>query len=149
VHVEGDGVIVEATGGEYTGFARISTFTGLPTILGWGGHEVQWRVNWLNNPANAADFSRRSADIDAIYTSADQGQVLALLHQYHARYLYVGALEQWKYGGAGLTCSLYVGDQSQVQHPVDLGRFAQYLAIAYQANGVTIYQVNEAGVSNG
>jgi uncharacterized membrane protein len=123
-HVEGDPVIVEATGGEYSDFARVSTFTGLPTILGWGGHEVQWRVNWLNDPTNAADFSRRGGDIDTIYTSPDSGQVLQLLHYYHASYLYVGALELQKYPKA------------------DLGRYAQFLRVVYQKDGVTIYAVS-------
>jgi uncharacterized membrane protein len=123
-HIDGDPVIVEATGGEYSDFARVSTFTGLPTILGWGGHEYQWRVNWLNNPANAADFNRRSADIDTIYTSPDAGQVLQLLHHYHARYLYVGTLERQKYPKA------------------DLGRFASFLQVVYQAGGVSIYKIS-------
>ncbi len=123
-HVDGDPVIVEATGGEYSDFARVSTFTGLPTILGWGGHEVQWRVNWLNDPTNAADFGRRSGDIDTIYTNADSAQVLQLLHFYHAGYLYVGALERQKYPQA------------------DLGRFAQFLSVVYQRDDVTIYAVS-------
>jgi YYY domain-containing protein len=122
-HIEGDPVLVEATGGEYSDFARISTFTGLPTVLGWGGHEIQWRVNWLNNPTNAADFNRRSADLDTIYTSTDAGLVMQLLHQYHASYLYVGTLEYQKYPKA------------------DLGRFAHFLSVVYQAEGVTIYRI--------
>jgi uncharacterized membrane protein len=123
-HVDGDPVIVEATGGEYSDFARVSTFTGLPTILGWGGHEVQWRVNWLSDPTNSADFSRRGGDIDTIYTNADSAQVLQLLHFYHAGYLYVGALEHQKYPQA------------------DLGRFAQFLSVVYQRDDVTIYAVS-------
>ncbi len=126
-HIAGDPVIVEATGGEYTDFARISTFTGLPTILGWAGHEIQWRVNWLNNPANAADFNRRSADLDTIYTSTDAQQVMQLLHYYHASYLYVGTLEHQKYPKA------------------DLSRFSQFLPVVYQAEGVTIYRIPETG----
>ncbi len=122
-HIDGDPVLVEATGGEYSDFARISTFTGLPTVLGWGGHEVQWRVNWLTNPTNAADFNRRSADLDTIYTSTDAAQVLQVLHRYQARYLYVGALEHQKYPQA------------------DLGRFAQFLSVVYQAGDVTIYRI--------
>ena len=37
-------VVLEAVGPDYSAFghARISTFTGRPTVLGWGGHEVQW-----------------------------------------------------------------------------------------------------------
>ncbi|HEX6779190.1 MAG TPA: hypothetical protein VF099_13360, partial [Ktedonobacterales bacterium] len=124
-NVQGDPIIVEATGGEYTDFGMVSTFTGLPTILGWGGHEYQWRVNWLNDPTNAGDFNRRSGDIDTIYTSADAAAVMQLLHQYHARYLYVGALEYQKYQGKA-----------------DLGRFAQFLQVVYQAGGVTIYEVS-------
>ncbi len=123
-HIDGDPVIVEATGGEYTDFGMVSTFTGLPTILGWGGHEYQWRVNWLNDPTNAADFNRRAGDLDTIYTSTDSGLVMQLLHQYHAGYLYVGALEYQKYPKA------------------DLSRFAQFLQPVYQADGVTIYAVS-------
>ena len=53
-HVAGDPVIVEAASyNEYTHLGRISAFTGLPTLLGWGGHEVQWRVNWLAEPGHA------------------------------------------------------------------------------------------------
>lgn len=126
-HITGDPVIVEATGGEYSDYARISTFTGLPTVLGWAGHEYQWRVNWLNDPANAVDFNQRAADLDTIYTSADARLVVQLLHRYHAGYLYVGALERQKYPKA------------------DLGRFAQFLPVVYQAEGVTIYQVVEIG----
>jgi uncharacterized membrane protein len=122
-HIDSDPVIVEATGGEYSDFARVSTFTGLPTVLGWGGHEVQWRVNWLNNSTNAADFNRRSADLDTIYTSTDSAQVLQVLHRYNARYLYVGALERQKYPHA------------------DLGRFASFLTAVYQAGDVTIYRI--------
>ncbi len=123
-HIKGDPVIVEATGGEYSDFARVSTFTGLPTVLGWAGHEVQWRVNWLNDPAHAADFNRRAGDLDTIYTSPDRGLVMQLLQHYHARYLYVGALEQQKYQGKA-----------------DLGRFAQFLRVVYRAEGVTIYEI--------
>ncbi len=122
-HIQGDPVLVEATGGEYSDYARISTFTGLPTVLGWGGHEIQWRVNWLNNPANAADFNRRSADLDTIYTSSDAGQVMQVLHRYDASYLYMGTLEYQKYPKA------------------DLSRFAQFLTVVYQAEGVTIYRI--------
>ncbi len=50
-HVAGDPVIVEgAQYLEYTHYGRISAFTGLPTLMGWGGHEYQWRFNWLQQP---------------------------------------------------------------------------------------------------
>ena len=37
------GRIVEAVGDDYSEYGRISASTGLPTILGWKGHEHQWR----------------------------------------------------------------------------------------------------------
>ena len=35
--------ILEAPGWDWHDYARISTFSGLPTLLGWRGHEEQWR----------------------------------------------------------------------------------------------------------
>jgi uncharacterized membrane protein len=126
-HISGDPVIVEAAipAEEYSSYyARVSTFTGLPTIMGWYGHEYQWRVNWLSDPANAADFSARLGAVQTIYTSKSAATVLALLHRYHARYLFVGTVEQGTYGTAA----------SQT-------RYAQFLPIVYNADGVTIYAV--------
>ncbi|HKV59995.1 MAG TPA: DUF2298 domain-containing protein, partial [Ktedonobacteraceae bacterium] len=125
-HVQGNPVIVEAygaSGGDYSDYARISAFTGLPTLMGWLGHEYQWRVNWLNNVYNAADFYKRGTDINAIYTSTDSRTVLGLLQHYQVKYLYVGSLEVTTYSGS------------------DLGRFRQFMPIVYSAYGVTIYEV--------
>src|SRR6185436_731266 len=40
----GSAVVLEAVGEDYSAFGhgRISTFTGRPAVLGWGGHELQW-----------------------------------------------------------------------------------------------------------
>jgi len=125
-HVEGSPVIVEAfgpLGGDYSDYGRISAFTGLPTLIGWAGHEYQWRVNWLNNDSYAADFYQRGSDVNRIYTSKDPQTVLSILARYQATYLYVGNLEVATYAGS------------------DLSRFRQFMPIVYQANGVTIYKV--------
>ncbi|TMC20654.1 MAG: hypothetical protein E6J34_12020 [Chloroflexi bacterium] len=122
-HVQGDPVIVEAVGDDYHNYARVSAFTGLPTVMGWTGHEVQWRLNWLNNPANAADFGRRGSDIDQIYTNPDPQRVSLLMNYYHAQYLYVGVLEYAKYP------------------MVNLRRFGTFMQIVYNANSVTIYKI--------
>jgi len=125
-NVSGDPVIIEAIGGDYTDYGRVSAFTGLPTPMGWIGHEYQWRVNWLNNPLNAVDFDNRTRqgnDIDTIYTDPHPNVVLSMMARYHAEYLYVGALEQAKYP------------------TVNLRRFAAFMQVAYSADGVTIYKV--------
>ncbi|HYX49765.1 MAG TPA: DUF2298 domain-containing protein, partial [Ktedonobacteraceae bacterium] len=99
-HIEGSPVIVEAynpQGGDYSDYGRISAFTGLPTLMGWAGHEYQWRVNWLNDAYNANDFYGRGADIIAIYTNPNPATVLSLMKRYDAHYLYVGSLEKTTY----------------------------------------------------
>jgi YYY domain-containing protein len=126
-NVQGDPVIVESIGpdnnGEYSNYARISAFTGLPTLVGWVGHEYQWRVQWLNNEANALEFQRRVPDVDTIYTSTDPNIVLSIMGRYQAQYLYVGALEYAKYPKS------------------DLHRFSSFMQTVYNAEGVTIYKV--------
>ncbi len=123
-NVQGDPVIIEAIGNDYTNVSRISAFTGLPTPMGWVGHEYQWRVKWLENPANAADFNQRGSDIEQIYTSPSPTQVLQLMKRYNAQYLYVGALEVAKYG----------------LHS-NLRRFSAFMQVVYQNPNVTIYKV--------
>lgn len=122
-NVQGNPVIVEAIGPDYSNYARISTFTGLPTLMGWVGHEYQWRVNWLNAPANGIDFGRRSSDVDLIYTNTEPNVVLSVMGNYHAQYLYVGPLEYQKYPTA------------------NLHRFSNFMQVVYNSNGVTIYKI--------
>ena len=89
--VQGRPVVLEATGPEYSEYARVSTFSGLPTVLGWGGHEVQWR-------GQGEEPQRRTRDIDAIYSTASRSDIPALLDKYHVQYVFVGSLEIEKYG---------------------------------------------------
>jgi len=124
-HVQGDPTIVEAIGPDYSDYGRISAFTGLPTLMGWVGHEYQWRVNWLNKDVNAADFDRRQADVTSIYTSKSSNVVLSLMDHYQAQYLYVGPLEEETYLGA------------------DLHRFGSFMQVVYSGHGVTIYKVKK------
>jgi len=123
-HVTGDTVIVEgALYDEYTHNGRVSAFTGLPTLMGWGGHELQWRYNWLQQPGRADTIGQRLNAVAKIYTDTNDQQVLALLHQYSVRYVYVGAAERQLYPTA------------------DLGRFATFLRTVYHSADVTIYAV--------
>lgn len=84
-------VILEAYGGSYTFYGRVSAYTGLPTLLGWGGHELQWRGNY-DEPG------RREPLINRLYTSTDPQELRALLDEFGIQYVYVGPLEREKYG---------------------------------------------------
>ena len=44
-HAPRNAVVLEATGDPYSEYARISSHTGIPTVLGWANHEGLWRSN--------------------------------------------------------------------------------------------------------
>ena len=89
----GDAVVLEAVGDDYSAFghARISTFTGRPTVMGWQGHEVQWQH----------DPGTRGADVQQLYKTTDLAAARALIDRYGIRYVVVGPIEQTSYGDAG------------------------------------------------
>ncbi len=109
------GRIVEAVGDDYSDYGRISSSTGLPTVLGWKGHELQWR-------GSSKLFSGREEDVDQIYRSDDPERVRQLLEWYDVRYVYVGHRERADYGGANLTA------------------FSSFLRTAFERDGVVIYE---------
>jgi len=82
-----DFVIAEAVAGDYTEAGRISMATGLPAILGWGGHEDQWRGGTAK--ARAGRFE----DVNALYQNADANTVQQIVQKYGVTYVYVGPLE--------------------------------------------------------
>ena len=90
-NVKGSPVVLEANGDSYSEYERVSAMTGLPTVLGWYVHEWLWRDD-------TADLNEKSADIESIYTSADEEYVRELLEEYDVSYIFVGSTEREKYG---------------------------------------------------
>ncbi len=93
---DSDSVVVEAVavddrgipGGDYRlEYARVSGRTGVPTVLGWAGHEEQWR-------GNRVGFRERADDVKTIYTDPNPIIVRDLLEKYGIDYVYVGSLER-------------------------------------------------------
>jgi YYY domain-containing protein len=84
-------VILEAPGPEYSFYDRVSVATGLETVLGWSGHELQWR-------GNGDEGAKRERDAEKIYTTLDPNQARTLLREYRVDYVIVGGLEREKYG---------------------------------------------------
>ncbi len=111
------GVIAEATTptASYSDYAHISTYTGLPAVLGWPMHEGQWRGGY-------AEQGTRLDDIQRLYETHDWNIAQAILSQYHVRYVYVGTLERSTYR-------------------VNETKFKQFLQPVYQLGNVTIYEV--------
>jgi YYY domain-containing protein len=86
-------VVLESVGEDYSpfGHGRISTFTGLPTVLGWAGHERQW----------AHDPGTRARDVEQLYEASSAAAASPLLARYDIRYVVVGPLERIDHGEAG------------------------------------------------
>ncbi len=93
-NVPGRAVVLESVGEDYSAFGhgRISTFTGLPTVLGWPGHELQW----------GHDAGSRQEDVATLYETTDEETARELLDRYGIRYVVVGPLERTDHGDAGV-----------------------------------------------
>lgn len=88
-------VVLEETGEPYTWSSRIGTFSGVPTVLGWGNHEAVWRQDW-------SPILKRSDDVAAIYRAEGPDEACPLLSSYGVRFVVVGERERRRYGpGAG------------------------------------------------
>ncbi len=85
-----DTVIVEAPGRSYTDDNFISAFTGRPTLLGWGGHELQWRGNY-DEPG------RREPFIGAIYKNQSPELVRQIVQEFGIQYMILGPKERDQY----------------------------------------------------
>jgi uncharacterized membrane protein len=95
-------VILEACGGSYTEYARVSSFTGLPTVIGWPWHETQWR-------GTGDEASRRENDVRTIYETPDVNLAETLLKKYNVKYVYMGALEKDKYAASPQGLAKFAG----------------------------------------
>lgn len=124
-NVKGSHVILEIPGIAMEYSSQASSFTGLPTLLGWAGWEVMWRDSW-------AIITERTMAINAIYQSPDSEEALGLLRKYNVEYIYVGTLEK-------------NGTSGQVGYPAEsLQKFASHperYTPVYENQGVVIYQV--------
>ena len=97
-NIEGRPVLLEANGNSYTYYERVSTITGLPTILGWRTHEWLWQSTSKEGgvPKIVTD---REVDVEKIYTSEDIEEVKALIDKYNVEYIYIGGCEREKFAG--------------------------------------------------
>jgi YYY domain-containing protein len=84
------GVVSEAVGGSYSNYARISKFTGLPTVLGWPGHELQWR-------GGVEEIGSRESDIRELYSTENWISAKNILDKYNLRYIFIGEIERNTY----------------------------------------------------
>jgi YYY domain-containing protein len=94
-NLNGTNVILEAPGTSYEDTSRISSYTGIQTVVGWAGHEFVLRNSWK-------DVAARIRDVDTIYDTEDYDEAIGLLRKYNVSYVYVGNVELMKYKQKGL-----------------------------------------------
>lgn len=80
------GTLVEAVGGSYSTFARVSTNSGQPALIGWVFHEYQWRGSY-------DEIGSREPDIRTLYSAKSVQELRSILNKYNIRYVYLGKLE--------------------------------------------------------
>lgn len=115
--ISGQPVILESQGDSYTDHARISSNTGLPTVLGWTVHQWLWRGTY-DVPAP------RIVDVQTLYETADIQTAKTLIKKYNIEYVYVGNLEREKYPNLIESKFLSLG------------------SIIFQHNSVRIYKIH-------
>jgi uncharacterized membrane protein len=108
-----DGIVAEAVGGSYSAYARVSALTGLPTVLGWPGHESQWRGGY-------EEQGSRQGDIETLYATGDWQTAREIIARYNIRYVFVGSLERGQ--------------------PLKEEKFMSHMRLAFQQGIVAIYE---------
>jgi YYY domain-containing protein len=86
-HAPVGSVILEATGDPYSEYARISSHTGIPTVLGWANHEGLWR-------SNDKEVAERSARVRHFYSAADPRRAWETIQKYGVTHVVVGDMER-------------------------------------------------------
>ena len=115
------GRILEAVGDGYSDYGRIAGATGRATVLGWEGHQRQWR-------GDDSAFAGRGHDVETIYQGTDGAETRRLLAVYGVRWLVVGPRERDAYGEEV---------DERVEEWVDEG----WLQPAFSSDDVAIYEV--------
>ena len=114
-NIKGNHVILEAPGSAYYYTGRISSYTGLSSLLGWGNHEVIWRKN-------PSLIEKRYKDISLLWETNDTEILKTLILQYKIEYVYVGFLENMYYKNTY--------------------KWSSVGKIIYSHNAITIYKIN-------
>ena len=120
-NVDGSPVVLEAHNAQYHWSGRISSYTGLPTVLGWPWHQIQQRMPYRHA------VESRAIQIGEIYNTNDLGRAESLLRQYEVEYIVLGELERAYYSPAGVQKFAELAAQGLIR-PV------------FHNDGVVIYQ---------
>ncbi len=110
--------IVEAAGGAYTEYARISSASGVPAFLGWANHELVWRGHEVSPVTDA----RRDL-VDKIYRSESPELVTAAVEEAGIDFVVIGTLERRDFDAAHLAAIRAAGEVIALEDGGEVVRF--------------------------
>ena len=118
-----DAVVLEAVGNSYqSDRSRVSTLSGRATLLGWEGHERQWRgADYTQMADGRADAAER------IYRFAAPAEVAQLVDAWSIDFVVVGPAEQIAYGVS----------------PLEEERLAAIMDLVLDQDGVRLYATRQ------
>ncbi|MCC6315074.1 MAG: hypothetical protein IT337_13800, partial [Thermomicrobiales bacterium] len=133
-------VLLEAAGCSYQPngdlpFDRMSAYTGVPTVIGWGNHEAQWRAG---EPDLLAGIAIRQADVARMYGQPDS----PLIDDYAVTWLVVGRYERGDWQAICPVAGPYPG----IDRP---GFPGADWDLAFQRGDVAIYRRANASPADG
>ncbi len=98
-NVSGSPVVLQSRAGGYRDFAaRVTMFTGLPSVVNWGFEDGQQRYSGQPGPNGLPypdQIGPRERDVDLIYDTLNTSVALQLLHRYNVTYIFVGHIERF------------------------------------------------------
>jgi uncharacterized membrane protein len=118
------GVVAEAAYvySSYSNYARMATHSGQPTVLGWVGHEHQWRGGY-------EEMGSREADLQRLFCTPDWVETTTIIDQYGIRFIVVGDLERRTYSAGTQNCPSGLNE----------GKFVRFFEPVFQRGTITIY----------
>ncbi|HET9223719.1 MAG TPA: DUF2298 domain-containing protein, partial [Roseiflexaceae bacterium] len=121
-HARGTPIVLEGHTDAYHWGGRVSIYTGLPTLLGWPGHENQQRAVAQVAPV----LESRRALIAQLYNDTSPNETLKALRLYGIEYIFVGELERAIYDPSGLAKFETMADAGQLQRVYAQGQTSIY-----------------------
>ncbi len=119
-HTRPESLVLQAVGTSYQpAHGRLSVATGRATLLGWEGHEVQWRGS-----AFASQAAGRAIAALQIYGEGSGAGLAQLLETWHIDYVYLGPRELSQYA----------------MTPASRARLDQVMELAFRHGNVFIYR---------
>jgi YYY domain-containing protein len=91
-------VVAEAKSqGSYNAsYGRVGALTGIPIVMGWQGHQSQWRGRTYFDTVGT-----RPQDLDTLYNATTLQEVIPIIERYNIDYIFYGTQELRDYGGVG------------------------------------------------